>query len=78
MKVLVTAKRVPDPNSAIKVKPDGSGIVTDGLKYVVNPFDENAKKGAEAAFQEQVKIAGANPMQVAANIWQRKASTGAV
>ena len=37
----------------------------------LNPFDENAKKGAEAAFQQQVKVAGANPMQVAANIWQR-------
>jgi electron transfer flavoprotein beta subunit len=38
----VPAKRVPDPNSTIKVKPDGSGIVTDNLKYVINPFDEIA------------------------------------
>ena len=42
MKILVPAKRVPDPNSTIKVKPDGSGIVTDNLKYVINPFDEIA------------------------------------
>jgi electron transfer flavoprotein beta subunit len=42
VKILVTVKRVPDPNAAIKVKPDGSGIVTDNLKYVVNPFDEIA------------------------------------
>ena len=42
MKILVPAKRVPDPNSTIKVKPDGSGIVTDSLKYVINPFDEIA------------------------------------
>ena len=42
MKMLVPAKRVPDPNSTIKVKPDGSGIVTDSLKYVINPFDEIA------------------------------------
>ncbi len=40
MKILVTVKRVPDYNAVIKVKPDGSGIVTDNLKYVVNPFDE--------------------------------------
>lgn len=40
MKILVTVKRVPDPNATIKVKPDGTGIVTDNLKYVVNPFDE--------------------------------------
>jgi electron transfer flavoprotein beta subunit len=42
VKIFVTVKRVPDPNAAIKVKPDGSGIVTDNLKYVVNPFDEIA------------------------------------
>ena len=42
MKILVTIKRVPDPNASIKVKPDGSGIVTDNLKYVINPFDEIA------------------------------------
>jgi electron transfer flavoprotein beta subunit len=42
VKILVPAKRVPDPNSTIKVKPDGSGIVTDGLKWVINPFDEIA------------------------------------
>ena len=42
MKVLVTAKRVEDPESKIKVMPDGSGIVRDGLKYKINPFDEIA------------------------------------
>ncbi|MDC0709914.1 electron transfer flavoprotein subunit beta/FixA family protein [Stigmatella sp. ncwal1] len=40
MKILVTAKRVEDPESKIKVKPDGSGIVQEGLKYKINPFDE--------------------------------------
>jgi electron transfer flavoprotein beta subunit len=42
MKVLVTVKRVEDPESKIKVKPDGSGIVTDGVNYKMNPFDEIA------------------------------------
>lgn len=42
MKILVTAKRVEDPESKIKVKPDGSGIVQEGLKYKINPFDEIA------------------------------------
>jgi len=42
VKILVTAKRVEDPESKIKVKPDGSGIVTEGLKYKINPFDEIA------------------------------------
>ena len=42
MKILVTVKRVPDPNATIKVKPDGTGIITENLKYVINPFDEIA------------------------------------
>jgi electron transfer flavoprotein beta subunit len=42
VKILVAAKRVPDPNATIKVRPDGTGIVTDNVKYVVNPFCEIA------------------------------------
>jgi len=42
VKILVTAKRVTDPDVKIKVKPDGSGIVTEGIDYKVNPFDEIA------------------------------------
>ncbi len=42
MKILVTVKRVEDPESKIKVKPDGTGIVTEGINYKVNPFDEIA------------------------------------
>jgi electron transfer flavoprotein beta subunit len=42
MKILVTVKRVEDPESRIKVKPDGSGIVTEGVNYKLNPFDEIA------------------------------------
>ena len=42
MKILVTVKRVPDPESTIKVESDGSGIVESGIKWVVNPFDEIA------------------------------------
>jgi len=55
VKILVTAKRVPDPNATIKVRPDGSGIVTDNLKYVVNPFDEIA---IEEALRLKEKHAG--------------------
>src|SRR5512143_162463 len=46
LKILVTAKRVEDPESKIKVKPDGTGIVTDGVNYKVNPFDEIAVEEA--------------------------------
>lgn len=40
LKILVTAKRVEDAESKIKVNPAGTGIVPDGLKYKINPFDE--------------------------------------
>ena len=33
VKILVTAKRVTDPDMKIKVKPDGTGIVTDSMNY---------------------------------------------
>ena len=46
MKVLVTVKRVPDPETTIRVKSDGSGIETDNIKYVINPFDEIALEEA--------------------------------
>ncbi len=55
MKILVTAKRVEDPESKIKVKPDGSGIVTDGVNYKINPFDEIA---VEEALRLQAKHGG--------------------
>jgi electron transfer flavoprotein beta subunit len=46
VKLLVTIKRVEDWEIKIKVKPDGSGIQTDQMKYVVNPFDEIAVEEA--------------------------------
>ena len=46
MKILVSIKRVPDPDTRIRVKPDGSGIVTDGIKYSANPFDAIAVEEA--------------------------------
>ncbi len=46
MKILVTVKRVEDPEAKIKVKPDGTGIVTEGVNYKVNPFDEIAVEEA--------------------------------
>ena len=55
MKILVTAKRVTDPDAKIKLKPDKTGIVTDGVEYKPNPFCENA---IEAALQLQEKHGG--------------------
>ena len=46
MKILVCLKRVVDYNVRIRVKPDGSGVVTDGVKMSINPFDEIALEEA--------------------------------
>ena len=46
MKILVPLKRVPDYQVKVKVKADKSGIETDGIKWVINPFDEIAVEEA--------------------------------
>ncbi|MCS6859556.1 MAG: electron transfer flavoprotein subunit beta/FixA family protein [Abditibacteriales bacterium] len=46
MKILVPLKRVPDPDTRIRVKPDGSGIETEGVNYAINPFDAIALEEA--------------------------------
>lgn len=45
-KVMVCLKRVVDYNVRVRVKPDGSGVVTDGVKMSINPFDEIALEEA--------------------------------
>jgi electron transfer flavoprotein beta subunit len=45
-KILVCLKRVIDFNVRIRVRPDGSGVVTDGIKMSINPFDEIALEEA--------------------------------
>jgi electron transfer flavoprotein beta subunit len=45
-KIIVALKRVVDYNVRIRVKPDGSGVATDGLKMSINPFDEIALEEA--------------------------------
>ena len=44
--IMVGLKRVVDYNVRIRVKPDGSGVVTDGVKMSINPFDEIALEEA--------------------------------
>ena len=46
MKILVAYKRVVDYNVRIQVKPDGSGVLTDGVKLSPNPFDDIALEEA--------------------------------
>ena len=42
MKILVAVKRVIDYNVQIRVKEDGTGVVTDNVKMSTNPPDDNA------------------------------------
>ncbi len=46
MKILVGYKRVVDYNVRIQVGPDGSGVLTDGVKLSPNPFDDIALEEA--------------------------------
>jgi len=46
LKILVPLKRVPDPDTRIRVKPDGSAVDLDGVKFAVNPFDSIALEEA--------------------------------
>lgn len=45
-KILVCLKRVIDYNVRVRVKPDHTGVVTDGVKMSINPFDEIALEEA--------------------------------
>lgn len=54
-RVLVGVKRVIDYAVKIRVKPDKTGVVTDGVKHSMNPFDEIAVE--EAVRMKEKKIA---------------------
>lgn len=57
-KIMVCLKRVVDYNVRVRVKPDGSGVATEGVKMSINPFDEIALEEAlrikEAGDAEEV------------------------
>ncbi|XP_077968221.1 electron transfer flavoprotein subunit beta-like isoform X2 [Styela clava] len=54
-RVLVGVKRVIDYAVKIRVKPDKTGVVTEGVKHSMNPFDEIAVE--EAIRLKEKKIA---------------------
>ena len=45
-KILVGLKRVVDFNVRVRVKNDGTGVETGGVKMSINPFDEIALEEA--------------------------------
>jgi electron transfer flavoprotein beta subunit len=72
MKILVGYKRVVDFNVRIQVKPDGSGVVTDGVKLSPNPFDDIALEEAlrlrEKGIAEDVALVTIGPADAQAHI----------
>jgi electron transfer flavoprotein beta subunit len=60
-KILVPIKRVPDYATKLKVAPDGKSIATEGIKWIVNPFDEIA---VEEALRVKEKLAGKEEVEV--------------
>jgi electron transfer flavoprotein beta subunit len=75
MKILVGIKRVVDYNVRIRVKSDGSGVDTDGVKMSINPFDEIALEEAlrirEAGQAEEVIV-----VSLGGNACQQQLRTG--
>src|SRR5438552_4495758 len=64
-RILVGIRRAVDYKVRIRVKPDGSGVVTDGVKMSINPFDEIALEEAlrikERGVVEEVIVATVGP-----------------
>ena len=64
-RILVGIKRVVDYNVRIRVKPDMSGVITDGVKMSINPFDEIALEEAlrikERGLAEEVIVVTVGP-----------------
>merc|ERR1712083_615075 len=65
MKILVGVKRVIDYAVKIRVRPDSLGVVTDGVKHSMNPFDEIAIEEAvrtkEKKLAKEVVVATCGP-----------------
>jgi electron transfer flavoprotein beta subunit len=71
-KILVAIKRVVDYNVRIRVKPDGSGVVLDGVKLSINPFDaiaiEEALRIKDAGRADEVIVATIGPTDCQATL----------
>jgi len=74
LKILVSVKRVIDPDARLKLTEDGTGLVTGSLEYKLNPFDENAIEEAmrlNEAHGGEVVLVSIGPED-----WKRTIKTG--
>jgi electron transfer flavoprotein beta subunit len=71
-RILVAIKRVVDYNVRIRVKPDGSGVMLDGVKLAINPFDaiaiEEALRIKESGRADEVIVATIGPADCQATL----------
>jgi len=71
-RVLVGIKRVIDYNVRVRVKPDGTGVITEGVKLSINPFDEIAVEEAlrqkEKGACDEVVVATVGPTEAEAQL----------
>jgi len=69
LKVLVGCKRVIDYAVKIRIRPDKLGVVTDGVKHSMNPFDEIAVEEAvrlkEKKLAKEIVVVSCGPAQSA-------------
>ena len=67
-RILVGIKRVVDYNVRIRVKPDNTGVMTEGVKLSINPFDEIALEEAlrlrERGAADEVVVVSIGPADV--------------
>ncbi|OQX84684.1 MAG: hypothetical protein B6D63_04010 [Candidatus Latescibacteria bacterium 4484_7] len=61
MKIITLLKRVPDTEARILINQEGTGIREDGLKYVINPYDEYA---IEEGLKVREKVGGDSKVTV--------------
>ena len=65
MKILVAIKRVVDHNVRIRVRPDGTGVETTGVRMSMNPFCKHAVEAAmqlsEAGHGDEVVVVSIGP-----------------
>jgi electron transfer flavoprotein beta subunit len=74
-KILVGLKRVVDYNVRVRVKSDGSGVETEGVKMSINPFDEIALEEA-LRIKEQGKASEVIVVSVGPGDAQQQLRTG--
>jgi electron transfer flavoprotein beta subunit len=69
--IIVCLKQVPDTEAQIRIAPDGKSIITQDIKWVMNPYDEYGVEEAlrlKEKFGGEVTVVGLGPKRVTESI----------